>query len=52
MNIKKIAILIFCLSSFFVNQVESSPTIVVPEIVLTSVPFEVSVTDFEQQQVC
>ena len=52
MNIKKIAILIFYLSSFFVNQVESSPTIVVPEIVLTSVPFEVSVTDFEQQQVC
>ena len=52
MNIKKIATLIFCLSSFFVTQVESAPTIEVPEIVLTSVPFEVSVTDFEQQQVC
>ncbi len=52
MNIKKIATLIFCLTSFFVTQVKSSPTIGVPEIVLTNVPFEVSVTDFEQQQVC
>ena len=52
MDIKKIATLIFCLSSFFVTQVESAPTIEVPEVVLTSVPFEVSVTDFEQQQVC
>ena len=52
MNIKKIAILIFCLSSFFVTQVESAPTIVVPEVVLTSVPFEVSVSGFDQQQAC
>ena len=52
MNIKKIATLIFCLSSFFVTQVESAPTIVVPEVVLTSVPFEVSVSGFDQQQAC
>ena len=52
MNIKKILTLIFCLSSFLVAQVESAPTIKVPEVVLTSVPFEISVSDFDQQQAC
>ena len=52
MNIKKISTLILCLSSFSVAQVESAPTIEVPEVVLTSVPFEVSVSGFDQQQAC
>ena len=52
MNIKRISFLILCLSSLLVAQVKSAPTIEAPEIVLTSVPFEVSITNFEPQQVC
>ena len=52
MNIKRISFLILCLSSLLVAQVKSAPTIEAPEIILTSVPFEVSITNFEPQQVC
>jgi len=52
MNIKRISFLILCLSSLLVAQVKSEPTIEAPEVVLTGVPFEVSITDFEPQQAC
>ena len=52
MNIKRISFLILCLSSLLVAQVKSAPTIEAPKVVLTSVPFEVSITNFEPQQVC
>ena len=52
MNKNQIIVSLLLLSSFTLGNIQAMPAMEVPEVVLTNVPFEITVSDFDQSRVC